>query len=326
MTFIQARSQPRPLCFLDECLLRASPPPGCAGRVSPGRVCHNPHRRSVPTGEEAGMLHKLSGLGSAGLLVTLALTGPAAAQDAPPPPVPQGVEVLTRGPVHEAFATPTAEPQASPLVPKAPPQPLDELPPDEKPEGAVLWLPGYWHWDDERTDYLWVSGTWRTPPPGKRWVPGYWRPEGGQWQWVPGFWTVAAEQAAESDVTYLPAPPPAPETVAPAATPPGPDVFYVPGGWEWRGTSYAWRAGYWARVQPGYVWVSAHYRWTPGGYVFIPGYWDLTVAERGVLYAPVYVDTVVVGPTFVYTPAYVVRETVVLDSLFVRPCSCHYYF
>src|SRR5262249_21301238 len=99
-----------------------------------------------------------------------------------------------------------------------------------------------------------------------------------------------------------------------------------PGQWVWQGSGYAWRAGYWARVQPGYVWVSAHYRWTPSGYVFIPGYWDLTVAERGVLYAPVYVDTVVVGPTFVYTPAYVVRETVVLDSLFVRPCSCHYYF
>src|SRR5205823_2651259 len=164
-----------------------------------------------------------------------ALVGRAAAQE-PLPPVPQGVEVLTRGPVHEAFATPTVEPQPTPLVAKAPPQPLNELPPEDKPDGAVTWIPGYWHWDDERNDYLWVSGVWRTSPPGKTWVPGYWRAEGGQWQWVPGFWTAAAqeqttEQTAASDVTYLPAPLQAPETVAPAA-PPAQDVFYVPGGWE----------------------------------------------------------------------------------------------
>ena len=73
-----------------------------------------------------------------------------------------------------------------------------------------------------------------------------------------------------------------------------PDSFFVPGHWVWNGTGYAWRAGYWARVQPGYVWVAAHYRWTPGGYVFIPGYWDLAVASRGVMYAPIIVDPAVV--------------------------------
>jgi hypothetical protein len=181
---------------------------------------------------------------------------------------------------------------------------------------------------------------WRTPPPGKRWVAGYWKEEGAQWQWVPGFWTATGKQETTTQqITYLPAPP-APPEVAPAGTPPSPETFYVPGHWVWHdagyvtvgGTTvwqaagYSWSAGYWARVQPGYVWVPGHYRWTPSGYIYIPGYWDLTVAKRGVLYAPIVVDHVVMSPTFVYTPAYVVRDTIVVDALFVRPTYCHYYF
>ena len=100
----------------------------------------------------------------------------------------------------------------------------------------------------------------------------------------------------------------------------------MPGSYVWDGTRYLWKAGYWAGVQPGYVWVEAHYRWTPSGYVFIPGYWDLAVSRRGILYAPVYINPGVVRVGFVYTPAYAVRDTVVLDSLWVRPCYCHYYF
>jgi hypothetical protein len=243
-----------------------------------------------------------------------------------PPPVPKGVEVLARGPVHEAFATLATEAAPSLTVPKAPPKPLEELPPEEKPEGDSIWISGYWAWDDERSDYLWVSGIWRTPPPGKRWVAGYWREEGSKWQWVPGFWTVDEQkQDAPQQVTYMPQPP-APPEVADPGRPPTEDSFYVPGYYVWRGDGYAWRAGYWARVQPGYVWVPAHYRWTPGGYVFIPGYWDLAVARRGVLYAPVIVDTTVVGATFVYTPYYAVHDDMVIDAMFVRPCCCHYYF
>jgi hypothetical protein len=100
----------------------------------------------------------------------------------------------------------------------------------------------------------------------------------------------------------------------------------VPGNWVWNGERYVWRAGYWARVQPGYVWVPAHYRWTPYGYIYVAGYWDYAVAQRGLLYAPVVVDTVVVGPRFVYTPVYAVPDVVVMDAFFVRPAYCHYYF
>ncbi|MFO0844424.1 MAG: hypothetical protein U0797_18845 [Gemmataceae bacterium] len=261
------------------------------------------------------------------LALLLLAHSPLAAQDAPPPPVPQGVEVQARGPVHEAFASPTAEPTPTRPVPKKPPAAIEEVPPDEKPDGDVVWIGGYWAWDDDRADFLWVSGVWRTQPPGRRWVAGYWREEGTQWQWVPGFWAAAKKGAPEQDqeVTYLPAPPAAPET-APPAKPPTADSFYVPGSWTWAGDRYVFRAGYWARVQPGYVWVPDHFRWTPSGYVFVPGYWDLALKRRGILYAPVVIDPAVVTVGFVYTPTYAVRDTVVVESLFVRPVSCHYYF
>lgn len=80
----------------------------------------------------------------------------------------KGVEILTRGPVHEAFAeTVTFDPQPGIVVPKAPPDAIEELPPDQKPEGEnVAWIPGYWAWDDEREDFLWVSGIVVRPSSG----------------------------------------------------------------------------------------------------------------------------------------------------------------
>jgi hypothetical protein len=243
------------------------------------------------------------------------------------PGAQQGVEVLARGPVHEAFASLTAEAVASPAIPKQPPAPLEELAPTEKPEGDSIWISGYWHWDEERKDFLWVSGIWRSVPPGRNWVAGYWRDGGaGNWQWVPGFWAPGAkEENAGHEVTYLPAPPALPN-VAPPGEKPKPESFYVPGHWVWYGDRYVWQAGRWVDPAPGYVWVPDHFRWTPGGYVYVPGYWDYAVANRGILYAPVVVRPEVVTVGFVYTPAYAIRETVVVDSLWVRPTTCHYYF
>jgi hypothetical protein len=104
-----------------------------------------------------------------------------------------GVQVLTRGPVHEAFAeTVTFDPEPGIVVPKTPPAAIEELPPDQKPEGAnVAWIPGYWGWDDERSDFLWVSGIWRDLPPGRQWVPGYWGKSTQGFQWTSGYWADA---------------------------------------------------------------------------------------------------------------------------------------
>jgi hypothetical protein len=249
--------------------------------------------------------------------------------------IPRGVEVLARGPVHEAYASPTTEPVVTKTVPRKPPAPIMELPPEQKPAGDCVWISGYWAYDDDRRDFLWVSGVWRVPPPSetkpdgtvvcKQWVPGYWRMEGFDWQWVPGFWTSLKKAGEQQQVVYLPEPPVAPAQVLP----PKPiieDSFYVPGCRVWTGSTYDWRAGYWARMQPGLVWVPDHYRWTPSGYIFVEGYWDQTLKNRGILFAPVYVSPAVVTAGFVYTPAYAVRDTIIVNAMFVRPTVCHYYF
>jgi hypothetical protein len=111
--------------------------------------------------------------------VLLLSIGPAVSQ---PPPTPQDTEPLAQGPVHEAYAEPVDyQPQPGPVVNKQPPDAIDEMPPDQKPEGSdVRWIPGYWAWDSATSDFLWVSGVWRDVPPGQNWVPGAWQEvEGG---------------------------------------------------------------------------------------------------------------------------------------------------
>src|SRR5215471_14070347 len=68
---------------------------------------------------------------------------------APPVPseeLPAGSELLTQGPVHEAFAKPVpTDPQAPLVISQQPPAVLQEVPPSEKPAGAnIVWVPGYW--------------------------------------------------------------------------------------------------------------------------------------------------------------------------------------
>ena len=100
------------------------------------------------------------GLCSASLFVTAWLY----AQEPPPKPdSAYAVQELTRGPIHEAFGQPIVlNPQPAPVNAMAPPQPVEELPPDQKPAGDnVVWIPGYWQADDEAKDFIWVSGIWR---------------------------------------------------------------------------------------------------------------------------------------------------------------------
>jgi hypothetical protein len=272
----------------------------------------------------------LIGAGSIGL-GTLAARG----QDPPPDPTPaaaepdpQGGQVLTQGPVHEAFAAPVVhDPKAGPVIPKPPPQPIQELPPDQKPAGqSVQWIPGYWGWDSTRDDYLWVSGLWREPPPGTQWVPGYWHEVEGGHQWVPGAWMPVSGGAASSQATYLP-PPPASLEAGPNSPAPSPNVAWTPGYWAWQGGAYAWRPGFWAAVQPNWIWVPARYVWTPGGFLFVPGYWDLPLANRGLLFAPVYYpQPVYVQPGFTFVPTISIVGSAVTANLFVQASTNQYLF
>jgi hypothetical protein len=259
-----------------------------------------------------------------GFVLAALLLGPGSspAQEAPVPE--EGVAVLARGPVHEAFAQPAeANPQPGLVVPREPPDPVPEEPPDQKPEGDnVQWIPGYWAWDEDRGDFLWVSGFWRIPPPGRRWVPGYWGQVEGGWQWVAGFWAADDQQ----EVPYLDAPPESLDR-GPVVPAPDDDSLYVPGTWVPREERFVWRPGFWCEARPGWVWMPAHYCWTPAGSVFVDGYWDRCLEDRGVLSAPVVFDQgLVTTPDWCYQPRFTVALANLLTSFFVRPAYDHYYF
>lgn len=231
------------------------------------------------------------------------------------------IEVQTRGPLHEAFAE-LAETAATPalVVPKQAPDPINEIPPDVKPDGDVVWIPGYWAWDDERNDFLWVSGVWRVPPPGATWVPGYWTAVQGGFQWVPGFWTT------QEELTYLPSPPPSLER-GPTSPPPGDNFFYVPGSWVLVDGQYAWQPGFWTPYQTGWVWVNTRYVWTPSGYCHIAGRWDYPLDQRGYCFAPAYFGgQAYLQPGFAYRPNIILNTTLLTTMLFARPRYGSYYF
>ena len=239
---------------------------------------------------------------------------------------PNGPQVLSRGPIHEAFASPIAfNPTPGPVVPKAPPQTLiEEQPPDQKPVGAdVEWIPGYWGWDDERDDFLWISGVWRDIPPGRQWVPGYWSPADGGFCWTPGFWGAAA---ANGQFYYLPAPPPTQES-GPNSPQPGEDFAWAPGTWLWQTDRYVWRPGYWFQTQPDWIWVPSSYAATPSGYVYNEGYWDYSLNRRGLAFAPVaFAPSIYSRPSYSYSPSYAIPVAGLISSLFVRPSYNSYYF
>ena len=59
---------------------------------------------------------------------------PGAQAPAGDPADPQDPQVLTRGPIHEAFAAPVVhDPASGPVIAKQPPDPIQEMPPDQKP-------------------------------------------------------------------------------------------------------------------------------------------------------------------------------------------------
>ncbi len=237
---------------------------------------------------------------------------------------PEGTEVLARGPVHEAFAeTVTFDPQPGVVVPKTPPAAIEELPPEQKPEGNnVAWIPGYWAWDDDGSDFLWVSGMWRALPPGRQWVSGYWAQSGKGAQWISGYWA----DAGLTEVEYLPEPPESIES-GPNVDAPSADHIWLPGCWVWQQNRYAWRPGFWTPAHENWIWTPAHYQSAPRGYVYVDGYWDYAVQRRGVLFAPVsFQQSVYSQRGFSYTPSTVIDLGVFANHLFVRPNYNHYYY
>lgn len=235
------------------------------------------------------------------------------------------LDLLTKGPLHEAFAElPQNNPEPNPLVTRQPPETVKELPPKYQPEGEnVEWIPGYWAWDEDRADFLWISGIWRDIPPGQRWVPGYWNEEEGGVRWVNGFWM---DDEVE-EIEYLPAPPTSLDQ-GPSTPAPSESHFYAPGNWVYQDSDYVWQAGCWMPRVDNWIWVQPCYVWTPRGCVFRAGYWDRLFDNRGVVFAPVcYNRPVYAGVDYFYTPSCVINTNFDLfPHLFVRRNCRNYYF
>ena len=234
-------------------------------------------------------------------------------------------EVLEKGPIHEAFAEPLLLDRQTPLVvAKHPPQPINELPPDERPAGKnIQWIKGYWAFHEEVDDFVWVSGLWRDVPPGREWVAGEWQETDGGYVWSPGSW---AESGAQ-EVQYLSTPPESLEQ-GPSSPAPGDNYLWAPGCWRYDSGEYNWQPGFWYEVQQDWVWVPNHYCYTPQGSVYVNGYWDYPLARRGLLYAPVYWSAGY-GGWYVgahYRPRSIFNTGLLIASLFVHHRHGHYYY
>src|SRR5262245_9380687 len=241
-----------------------------------------------------------------GSLVASPAFGQGAGVSAPTPPSPQpppapgpgtagggsaapasesAVKPLMEGPLHEAFLSPRKD--LEPLrADKAPPPPITERPAVDPPSTQAEWIEGYWEWDPGRKDYIWVTGTWRVPPPGRFWVNGYWRRDDRGWYRVPGFWS----ERKTDRIDYRKNGPPQERPEEDPGTPPSDDCFYVPGQYYPDGDGVVWKKGFWAKVQPGWSWVPAQWVRQPEGWVFQDGYWDRTLEDRGTLFAPAEVN------------------------------------
>ena len=179
--------------------------------------------------------------------------------------VSEDLNVLTRGPLHEAFASAhQADPHPSALVLKAPPELIDEVAPEYKLEGnSVQWIPGYWAWDDAQSDFIWISGILRDVPPNRRWIPGYWDAEDEGHHWISFIWT----EETQHELGYLPAPPASLEQGS-STNAPSEENFYVPGNWTHQDDNYRWSADHWQPLVENWIWIPARYVWTPNGCVY----------------------------------------------------------
>ena len=197
----------------------------------------------------------------------------------------QPVRPMTEGPLHEAFLSPRKD--RNPIhVAKAPPTPISERPAIDPPSANAQWIEGYWEWDPGRKDYVWVTGTWRVPPPGRFWVNGYWKRDQDGWYRVPGFWS----DRKTDRLDYHKNGPPKDRPDDDPGEPPAPDCFYIPGQYYPDKDGVVWKKGFWAKAQPGWSWVPAQWIRQPEGWTFQEGYWDRTLEDRGTLFAPAEVD------------------------------------
>jgi hypothetical protein len=207
------------------------------------------------------------------------------------------IKPLAEGPLHEAFLSPARDNDPE-YIEKAPPPPITERPGVDRPNPDAQWIEGYWEWDPTRKDFLWVTGTWRVPPPGKFWVNGFWKRTDQGWYRVAGFWS----DRQTDRINFRKEGPPADRPNEDPGPAPGQDYFYVPGQWVPDKDGVAWKKGFWAKAQPGWAWVPSQWVKQPEGWVFQDGYWDRVLEDRGTLFTPAQVADQARNPNTVYQP------------------------
>ena len=241
------------------------------------------------------------------------------------------VEVLARGPVHEAYAEPSDEnPSPRPSFRSSRPGRSRNCHRTRSRRATTSsGCPGYWHWDEDRKDFIWVSGFWRNAPPGRVWVPGSWREVARRLavgrRLLAGRDRGSAATGPRSSTCRSRRPRSRCRAGDPAPT--ETDV-YIPGQLglaravrvaAGRTGSSTGRAGCGCRPTTA---------GPPSGTSFVDGYWDYPLADRGVLFAPVYIPPAVYARPGVRLHADLRREASRACSAPVRAAagSGRYYF
>ncbi len=211
------------------------------------------------------------------------------------------VAALSEGPLHEAFLSPARDQEPEKLD-SSPPPPITELPGADKPNSDnAQWINGYWEWDGTLKDFVWVSGTWRLPPPNRFWVNGYWRRDDQVWYRVRGFWS--DEQT--NQIVYHKTGPPENRPKEEVKASPGDGHFYIPGQYipeKKDSDTVVWKPGFWTKSQPGWSWTPSQWVKQPEGWIFQEGFWDRPLEQRGTAYAPVQVAPDARNANTVYRP------------------------
>lgn len=219
------------------------------------------------------------------------------------------IEVVKDGPIHEAFVSAEAGALILQTVPLQPPKAISEhMPPRMGSE--FHWIPGYWAWSYKLSTFLWVSGVWRVPPPGMIWIEGKWVEQSKGAIWYHGFWS----PTAEADLSIVDQAPPDQIDESVPQKPAG-DYFWVPGYWEFDHIEhdYIWYKGRWHPISENWQYMPAHYVWRQNGYMYIPGYWDVPIEHRGVVYASAKIapqdrESVRYEPSVVLEPLYILEQ------------------
>ena len=251
--------------------------------------------------------------------------------------IQQGPQVLTRGPIHEAFAAPVVhDPAAGPVIPKQPPDPIQEMPPGpearrpERPVDSGLLELGRLAQRLSLGQRHLARAAAQQPvgarllAPGRRGQPvGAGHVDSGELGPAQGQGQASAQAQAIVPAGTAGEPRDRPDhAAARAPTSPG-----LPATGPGKESVTSGGPGFWAAVQPNWIWMPAHYVWTPSGYLFVPGYWDLPVANRGLMFAPVYYpQPVYAQPGFVFTPSISIVGSAVTANLFVSAGTNQYLF